>query len=186
LSITSRSLGRAAYKRLIEAVPAAAVDVLDRPLTTAKGRRAMAADARKAQVWAAGVKVPSKWYAVDGSHAFYLFRRRKVDVELVGYIGLGRLAVTAYGTSAAVAYYRHGGQLTNHKPSGWMSAATIAAVNYGGLEGGPRDWGWRDNEDADLSIREVERLRALNPDRFVRGSLHDYAEQVQRALAGVR
>lgn len=182
----TRRAGLAAYKALIEAIPDAAVDVLDTPLSNAKARRSDSADAKKAAIWAMGVKVPSKWYAVDGSHAFYYFRRRKFDVDLVGYIGLGKLAVTAYGTSASRAYYRHGGQLVDRKPSGWLSAATIAGVAYGGLEGGPRDWGWRDNEDADLDIAEVERLRARNPDPYIRGHLSEYAQQVVRAMAGAR
>lgn len=182
----TRRAGLAAYKALIEAIPDAAVDVLDTPLSIAKARRADSADAKAASLWAMRVRVPSKWYAVDGSHAFYYFRRRKLDVETRGYVGIGKLAVTVHGVTATNAYYRHGGQLVDRKPSGWLSAATIAGVAYGGLEGGPRDWGWRDNEDADLSIAEVERLRAKNPDPFIRGHLSEYAEQVVRAMAGAR
>jgi hypothetical protein len=178
----TRTLGLAAYRRLISAVPAAAVDVLDTPLTAAKARRADAADARAAARWADRVSVPSKWYAVDGSNAFYFFRRKKLD-WIIGDHAFGRIAVTACGTTAADAFHRHGGQLVNRKPAGWLSAATIAAVNYGGLDGGPRDWGWTDNEDSDLDIAQVERLRAADPGPYITGQLSDYAERVSAALA---
>jgi hypothetical protein len=184
----ARRVGLAAYKRLVDAAPRVMTDGVDNRLAPISARRATAKDAKKAAVWAMGVRTPSKWYATDGTHCFYYFRRRKVDVELIGYPGIGRVAVTIYGTSASQAYYRHGGQLTDRRPSGWISAATLAGVMYGGLDGGPRDWGWSDNEDLDLDIATIERLRTQNPGPSIHGHLggfSDYADQFARALAGV-
>jgi hypothetical protein len=186
----TRRLGMAAYKRLIEAAPSVMTDGIDDLLTPGKGRRANARDAKKAALWARGVSVPSKWYATDDSHCFYYFRRRKVDVELMGYPGITRLAVTAYGMSASQAYYRHGGQLTDRRPAGWLSATTIAAVRYGGFDGNSvRAWGWESNEDLDMDVYEVDRLRAQAPGPFhhtSRSLSSLYVEQLSRALAGAR
>ena len=182
----SRTLAAAAYRRLIEAVPAAAVDALDRPLTDAKARHANAKDARKASLWAMGVRTPSKWYATDGTHCFYYFRRRKLDIELIGYPGIARVAITVHGTTASQAYYRHGGQLTDRRPAGWQSITTISGINYGGYGDGPlRACGWESNEDLDFDVDAVDRIRAQQQGPFITGSLHDYAEQVIRATAGV-
>lgn len=186
----TRRAGLAAYKALINAAPSVMADGIDNRIAPLSARRANAKDAKKAAVWAMSVRTPSKWYATDGSGCFYYFRRRKVDVELIGYPGIGRIAVTVYGTSATQAYYRHGGQLTDRKPAGWLSAATIAAVNYGGFDGNSvRAWGWTSNEDLDLDVYEVDRLRAADPGPFHRSSrsLQSlYAEQFGRAMAGAR
>lgn len=185
----TRRLGLAAYRRLIDAVPQVMTDAVDNRIAPAKGRRAHARDMREAALWGMRLPVPSAWYATDGSGGFYLFRRHKVDVDLVGYPGIGRIPVTVFGTSAAQAYALHGGQLTDRRPTGWISAATMAGVTYGGLEGGPRDWGWRDDPDLDLDIDTIERLRAHNPSPSIHGRLADfsgYAAEFGRALAGVR
>lgn len=177
----SRRLGAAAYRRLIEAAPDVLTDGLDNRLTPAKARRYHARDLRDAARFADRVRVPSKWYATDGSGCFYYFRTRRTHF-VPGDNAFGRLPTTAFGSNAAAAYMRHGGQITDSKPSGWLSAATVAAVNFGGLDGGPRDWGWRDNEDLDLDIRQVERLR--DQDVYIASS--HYVAQFDRAMAGAR
>jgi hypothetical protein len=195
LSITRRA-GLAAYRRLVEAAPSVMTDGVDNRIAPFSARRANAKDEKKAAVWAMGLRTPSKWYATDGTGCFYYFRRRKVDVELIGYPGIGRLPVTVYGTTASQAYHRHGGQLTDRRPHGWLSAATIAAVNYGGFDGNSvRAWGWKSNEDLDLDVDLVDRLRAADPGPFHRDDRHArpprslasaYAEEFGRALAGAR
>jgi hypothetical protein len=176
-------------QRLIEAAPSVMTDNLDNLLTTEKGRRAYARDLRAYARQADRVSVPSKWYATDGSGAFYYFRHKKTYF-IQGDNAFGRIATTAFGGSAMAALVRHQGQLTDRRPSGWMSAATIAAVNYGGFDGNSvRAWGWTSNEDLDLDVYEVDRLRAQDPGPFHRSSrslVSAYAEQFGRALAGAR
>lgn len=179
----SRRAGRAAYKTLINAIPDVAVDVLDRPLSNAKGRRADAKFSKEASLWKPGV--PSKWYATDGSNCFYYFRRTKVEFETRGYMGFGRLAVTIHGVTSTQAYYRHGGQLTDRRPAGWQSVATINAINLWDGHGSLQACGWESNEDLDLDIRAVDRARAEFKPVMLRGSFHQFAEQVQRVMERV-
>lgn len=183
--MSTRSLGLAAYKRLIEAAPAGAVDSIDNRAVVFLARRAHVRDLRAASTWAQQITTPSKWYAQDGSHRFYFFRKKRMTF-LPGWNSFARVATTVYGDDAAAVFILHGGQITDRRPAGWVSASTLAGARYGGLEGGPRDWGWRDNEDLDLDIRQVERMRAADPDPYITGSLHqfgDYADHFSRALA---
>lgn len=182
---STRRLGTAAYRRLVEAAPAAAVDSIDNRAVHILARRAHVKDLRAASTWAQQIRTPSRWYATDGSHRFYYFRQHKTTF-LPGWNSFGRVAHTIYGDNAAAAYILHGGQVTDRRPSGWMSAATIAAINYGGLDGGPRDWGWRDNDDLDLNLREVEHYRAEDDRRFATALRSAYVQEFSRALAGAR
>jgi hypothetical protein len=177
----ARRQGMAAYKRLVEAAPAAAVDAVDNRAVAFLAGRAHVKDLRAASDWGTSLKVPSKWYATDGSGRFYYFKKKKTNI-LPGWNCFGRLAVTAYGTNAAAAYILHEGQLTDRRPAGWVSAATLAGAAYGGLDGGPRDWGWRDNEDLDLDIAMVEKLRAADPGPFIREPLGNYAEYLFQSM----
>ena len=164
------------YRRLIEAIPAAQLELLDSPVTN---RRALRADRREAARWAARLTVPSRWYATDGTHMFYLFRKKALKFSDAS-MAFARLPVTLYGTDAETIYRKHGGQLTDRRPAGWISLATLTAVNYGGLDGGPRDWGMRDNEDLDLYVDEVERLRAGSRLPQMTGPLREFADLVAR------
>jgi hypothetical protein len=171
----------AAYKRLVEAAPAAAVDAIDDKAVGFLARRAHVKDLRAASDWGGSIKVPSKWYATDGSRRFYYFKKKKVHF-LPGWNCFGRLATTVYGGNAAAAYILHEGQLTDRRPAGWISAATWAGSMYGGLDGGPRDWGWTDNEDTDLDIAMVEKLRANDPAPFISEPLSNYAEYLFESM----
>jgi hypothetical protein len=178
----------AAYRALIEAAPATAIDSIDNRAVVFFARRAHTRDLRKASDWARQIKTPSRWYATDGTHRFYYFRKRKTTF-LPGWNSFARVATTVYGDDAAAVFILHGGQITDRRPGGWVSASTLAGARYGGLEGGPRDWGWRDNEDLDLDIRQVERMRAADRDPYITGSLHQFGAQVEhfsRAMAGAR
>jgi hypothetical protein len=184
----ARRIGLDAYKRLVNAAPSIMTDGVDNRIAPFSARRARSKDLKGAARFADRVRVPSKWYATDGSGCFYYFRLKRVCF-VVGDNALGRLPHTVYGTDAAAAFDRHGGQLTDRRPSNWISAATMAGVMYGGLDGGPRDWGWRDNEDLDLDIAMVERLRAEDPGPFHRSSrslASVYADAFGRAMAGAR
>ena len=181
----TRRHGTAAYRHLIAAAGSASIDSIDNAAVSFIARRAHTHDLRAASTRAGQIKVPSKWYATDGSARFYYFRKRKTTF-LPGWNAFGRIATTAMGDNAAAVFILHGGRITDRRPSDWVSAATLAGARYGGLDGGPRDWGWRDNEDLDLDIREVERLRARDPGPRITGPLSDYAEHLQRAMAGAR
>ncbi len=183
MSVTRRA-GLAAYKRLIEAAPAAAVDSLDNQLVRGTARRAHAKDLKAAARWADAVGTPSKWYAIDGSNRFYFFRHKKTHF-VPGDNAFGRVPTTRFGDNAVAVYILHGGQITDRRPSGWVSAATLVGANYGGLDGGPRDWGWTDDEDLDFDVREVERLRYDSRGPLITGHLSEYGERLARALAGV-
>jgi hypothetical protein len=178
----TKRLGLAAYKALIEAAPVSLVDGLDNRLAAAKVQRLTTRELKQIDLWARTVRTPSKWYATDGSGCFYYFRNRRTTF-LSGWHSFARLPMTVFGDDAAQAYMRHGGQLTDRRPSGWVSAATLAGVRYGGLEGGPRDWGWRDNEDIDFDVRQCEQLRAKDPSFRPVGP---YSEHLSRAMAGAR
>ena len=181
----ARRAGFAAYKALIEAAPPAAIDAIDNRLVKYKAGRLSSRELKHIDDWARKIKAPSKWYATDGSHAFYYFRKKQTCFQ-PGYHAFWRVACTNFGDDAASAYARHGGRITDRRPSGWVSSATLAGVRFGGLDGGPRDWGWRDNEDTDFDLRECERLRAKDPSPYIRGSLHAYGEHLSRAMAGAR
>jgi hypothetical protein len=175
----------AAYRALIEAAPAGPIDAIDNRLAAYKAGRLSSRELKRIDDWARRVRPGTKWYATDGSHRFYYFRKKMMCFQ-PGYHAFWRIACTWAGDDAASAYARHRGQLTDRRPSGWISAATLAGVRYGGLDGGPRDWGWRDNEDVDFDLRQCERLRAQDPSPFIRGSLHEYGEHLERAMAGAR
>lgn len=184
----ARRLGMAAYKRLIEAAPSVMTDGVDNRLAPFSARRARSKELREYARYEKRVKVPSKWYATDGSGGFYYFRKKSFGF-VPGDNAFGNSPCTIFGTSAAQAFDRHGGQLTDRRPSGWISAATLAGANYGGLDGGPRDWGWTNNEDLDLDIGMVERLRAENPGPNIHAHIGDfsgYAAAFSKALAGAR
>jgi hypothetical protein len=180
----SRRAGRAAYKTLINAIPDSAVAVIDNPLTRAKVSRAHTRDLKDASLWGERVKTPSAWYATDGSHRFYLFDRRKTHF-LPGWHCFGRLATTAYGENAAAAYLMHEGQLTDRRPAGWQSIATISAINIFDGHGSLKACGWESNRNLDLDIDEVDRIRAQFQVTDIRESLHKYAEPVKRAMERV-
>lgn len=181
VSAAAKRQGLAAYKRLVETAPAAAVDGFDDRAVGIIARRAHVKDLRASSTWARDVKTPSKWYAVDGSHRFYYFRNRKT-VFLPGWHSFGLIATTAFGENAAAAHILHGGQITDRRPAGWVSAATLAGAAYGGLDGGPRDWGWTDNEDLDLDIAMVEKLRADDPAPFISEPLSNYADYLFQSM----
>lgn len=172
-------------QRLIEAAPTVMTEGVDNLLTPGKGRRARARDLRDFARRADRIGVPSKWYAVDGSGAFYYFRLKRVHF-VPGDNALGKLPTTIHGVNAVAALAAHDGRLTDQRPSGWMSAATMAGIAYGGLEGGPRDWGWSYNEDLDLDIGLIEQVRAGQPGPQIRGHLSEFAGGFGRALAGAR
>lgn len=175
----SRKLSRKMYRLFIEAIPEVMVETLDTPLTR---HNAIRRYHKEAAQFAAQVKIPSRWYATDGTGSFYLFREKRLQFSNADF-AFARLPWTRFGINADQAYRRHNGQLTDRRPSGWVSAATLSAVNFGGLDGGPRDWGLQDNEDLDLRVDEVERLRAKNPNPYLTGHLGDFAERV-KAKAG--
>lgn len=181
----SRSAARAAYKALIEACPAEPLDSADRRLTDFKAGRLHARDLRKAVLWADRVPVGAKLYATDGSNRFYWVRRRMTHF-LPGWNCLGRLATTYYGDSAATIYIRHDGQVTDRRPSGWISAATLAAARYGGLDGTIRQWGWRDNEDTDLRVDVAQRMRDQDDARLYRDIRSTYGRHLENQMAGAR
>jgi hypothetical protein len=142
-------------RRLIEAIPEAAVEVIDGPLTH---RKAMKEVYREAGQFADQVRVPSKWYATDGTGQFYFFRKKALGFSNE-WFAFERQPVTIFGTSADQAYRRHNGQLTDRRPAGWVSAATFAAGNFTGLEGSPNTRGISPQaEDLDYDPAMAERI----------------------------
>lgn len=175
----TRRAGMAAYRALIEAAPDRLVDGADDRLAPWMGRRAQRRDFLKAARFADSVRTPSKWYATDGSNCFYYFRKRHLRF-INGDNAFGRIATTIYGIDAAYAYARHNGRITDRRPSGFLSVATLSCAAFGGLDGGPRDWGWTDNEDLDLSIDMVIKLRAQSPGFRVSPQAEDVVRRMER------
>ncbi|MDI5964844.1 hypothetical protein [Streptantibioticus silvisoli] len=168
----------AAYRRLIEAIPAAAVDILDNQLTT---RKAIREDKRAAARFVGSARVGDELYAIDGSAMFYRLTRKGTKwSDSLG--GFHRMPMTAAGMDVEQIWRQHGTHVTDRRPAGWVSAATLAAANYGGLDGDDLyAWGWRNDRDVDLDIAQAMEIRRSHPNYLTGANIA--VTIVQRAIA---
>lgn len=120
--------------------------------------------------------VASEWFATDGTGDYYLFTR--VSLSLAQPVG------EEMGVRASHAVQRHGLRaLTNSRPRGFVSAATLAAAHYGGLEGRPsrifRNVPSARRKACDLDLAMADRIaREIDKNAgYQNGSLHDFAEE---------
>ena len=142
------------YRRFIESLPDKIVDSVDNKLTD---RTANKKQLKEAAQFAKKVKVGTKLYATDGSRAFYYLRTKSTQFSSY-WMCFGREPSTNLKVGAETIWLRHQGRLTDRRPSDWISAATLSAANYGGLDGGPAVWAPEANEDLDYDPILAEKL----------------------------
>lgn len=164
------------YRKIIEAMPAGLIDGLDNQLTTRKATRWTKKEMRGI---AHQVRKGDTWYALDGSGGYYRFTGKglKWD-ECCG--GFTRWPITYSGLDPVQMYQQHGCDLSPHRPAGFVSAATLAAASYGGLDGDPVSWGWRDDPATGLDIAQAMEIRRNT--NHLPAAYRDAMKRAERAI----
>lgn len=161
--------------------------LVDDRLTTAKGHREFRSDERafvrrvcldlKAQhrpgmsEYKPHAGVASIWFATDGSGGYYRFTHVDWGLqEPIGYCIRARLIARRHGLTS----------LSQRRPAGFISRATLAAASHGGFEGPPSQNFGKDPKfveafDLDIALadrlaRDIDKNAGFQHDR----SLHDY------------
>lgn len=126
---------RDVLQQLIKSLPDWLVEPVDNQLTDHKANASDKRLHQQAARFARDVRIPSRWYAIDGTRMFYLFDRKSLTFS-TGWTAFDRQPVDAgSGTPAEKAYYSHGGRLTDKRPSGWVSRATLITAMTSGSRG---------------------------------------------------